>query len=128
MRPPPKLLERLAYSMGGVANNYMSNVLPMLALPIFSIGLGVEAWKVGLALAVPRVWDAITDPIIGHLTLPAWQTHVPANPTCNPRLRFLHVFVIAHSATDKLHRVCDYNKLVTACGTLRFAQGFSEGV
>ena len=54
--------------MGGVANNYMANVLPMLALPVFSVGLGVEAWKVGLALAIPRMWDAITDPIIGHLS------------------------------------------------------------
>lgn len=60
--------ERLAYAMGGVANNYMANTLPMLALPIFSVGLGVEAWKVGLALALPRVWDAVTDPIIGHLS------------------------------------------------------------
>lgn len=54
--------------MGGVANNYMANVLPALALPIFSVGLGVEAWKVGLALALPRIWDALTDPIIGHLS------------------------------------------------------------
>ena len=68
MRPPPKLIEKLAYSMGGVANNYMANVLPVLALPVFSVGLGVEAWKVGLALAIPRMWDAITDPIIGHLS------------------------------------------------------------
>lgn len=68
MRPPPKLGEKLAYSMGGVANHYMANVLPAIVLPIFSVGLGVEAWKVGVALAVPRVWDAITDPIIGHLS------------------------------------------------------------
>lgn len=54
--------------MGGVANNYMANVLPGLALPIFSVGLGVEAWKVGLALALPRIWDALTDPLIGHLS------------------------------------------------------------
>ena len=84
MRPPPKLLERLAYSMGGVANNYMSNMLPMLALPIFSIGLGVEAWKVGLALAVPRVWDAITDPIIGHLS-----------DSCKSRLGRRRPFILA---------------------------------
>ena len=68
MRPSLKFPERLAYSMGGVANNFMSNVLPMLALPIFSIGLGVEAWKVGLALGLPRVWDAVIDPVIGHLS------------------------------------------------------------
>jgi len=65
---PVGFLERLAYSMGGVANNYMNNLLPLLALPIFSVGLGVDAWKVGLALAVPRIWDAVTDPLIGHLS------------------------------------------------------------
>ena len=68
MTNPPGLRDKLAYSMGGVANNYMGNILPSLALPIFSVGLGVEAWKVGLALAIPRIWDAITDPIIGHLS------------------------------------------------------------
>jgi len=68
MRPPPKIAEKLAYSMGGVANNYMANILPTIALPIFSVGLGVEAWKVGVALAVPRVWDAVIDPLVGHLS------------------------------------------------------------
>jgi GPH family glycoside/pentoside/hexuronide:cation symporter len=54
--------------MGGVANFYMGNVLAAIALPVFSIGLGVDAWKIGLALGVPRIWDAITDPIMGHLS------------------------------------------------------------
>jgi GPH family glycoside/pentoside/hexuronide:cation symporter len=65
---PVGFWEKLAYSMGGVSNFYMGNLLPLLALPIFSVGLGVEAWKVGLAMAVPRVWDAVTDPIMGHIS------------------------------------------------------------
>ena len=60
--------EKLAYSMGGVANFYMANLLPLLALPIFSVGLGIDAWKVGLAMGLPRLWDALIDPYIGHLS------------------------------------------------------------
>lgn len=62
------LREKLAYCLGGVANNYMGNALNLLAIPIFSIGLGVEAWKIGLAMGIPRIWDAITDPIMGHIS------------------------------------------------------------
>jgi GPH family glycoside/pentoside/hexuronide:cation symporter len=60
--------EKLAYSMGGVANFYMANLLPLLALPGFSVGLGIDAWKVGLAMGLPRLWDALIDPYIGHLS------------------------------------------------------------
>jgi GPH family glycoside/pentoside/hexuronide:cation symporter len=35
---------------------------------IVNVGLGVSAVLVGVAQMVPRLWDAITDPLMGHIT------------------------------------------------------------
>jgi len=39
-----------------------------LVLPIFNVGLGVDAVKLGYAIGLPRILDAITDPIIGNFS------------------------------------------------------------
>lgn len=59
--------KKAAWGLGGLTVD-MVNVLWVLALPVFSVGLGVKAALIGLALAVPRVWDAISDPLMGHIS------------------------------------------------------------
>ena len=39
-----------------------------LTLPIYNVGLGVNAIWIGWALALPRLLDAMTDPLMGHLS------------------------------------------------------------
>lgn len=46
----------------------MSNGMGGLALPIYSIGLGLEASLVGLALGIPRTIDAMIDPLMGNVS------------------------------------------------------------
>ena len=46
----------------------MYNGVNSLVLPIFNIGLGVDAVKLGFAIGLPRFLDAISDPIIGHIS------------------------------------------------------------
>lgn len=46
----------------------MYNGMNSLVLPIFNIGLGVDAVKLGFAIGLPRFLDAITDPVIGHIS------------------------------------------------------------
>jgi GPH family glycoside/pentoside/hexuronide:cation symporter len=58
---------KIAWGLGGLTND-MVNALWVLAMPIFSVGLGVSAAWIGLALALPRVWDAISDPLMGHIS------------------------------------------------------------
>jgi len=53
--------------MGGLAND-MTNVITALALPIYSIAFGLNPGLVGLAMALPRIWDAFTDPVAGSIS------------------------------------------------------------
>lgn len=66
--PEVSFWQSFIYSLGGIANGYMGNVLNVLAIPIFSMGLGVDAWLIGIGMAIPRVIDALVDPWIGHLS------------------------------------------------------------
>ena len=60
--------EKVAFGIGGMCNDFMGNVIMVLALPIFNIGLGLDARLVGIALAIPKFWDAITDPVMGNIS------------------------------------------------------------
>ena len=59
--------QKAAWGLGGLTND-MVNALWVLAMPIFSVGLGVKAVWIGVALALPRIWDAISDPLMGHIS------------------------------------------------------------
>jgi len=61
------LSKKIAWGLGGLTND-MVNALWVLAMPIFSLGLGVKATWIGIALALPRVWDAISDPLMGFIS------------------------------------------------------------
>ena len=60
--------EKVAFGIGGMCNDFMGNVIMVLAMPIFNIGLGLDARLVGIALSIPKFWDAITDPIMGNIS------------------------------------------------------------
>ncbi len=64
---PPKQVQWVAWGLGGLAND-MTNVITVLALPIYSIAFGLNPGLVGIAMAIPRVWDAFTDPIAGSIS------------------------------------------------------------
>lgn len=59
--------KKIAWGVGGLTLD-MVNALWVLAMPIFSIGLGVQAAWIGIALALPRVWEAVSDPLMGHIS------------------------------------------------------------
>ncbi|MCL5103419.1 MAG: MFS transporter [Armatimonadetes bacterium] len=60
--------QKFACGLGAVAANFLGNGIGLLALPIYNIGLGVSASLIGLALGVPRILDAMLDPIMGHIS------------------------------------------------------------
>ncbi|MHB9037414.1 MAG: MFS transporter [Armatimonadota bacterium] len=60
--------QKMAYALGNVAANFLSNGMGYLALPIYSVGLGVSASLVGLALGIPRTLDAFIDPMMGNIS------------------------------------------------------------
>jgi GPH family glycoside/pentoside/hexuronide:cation symporter len=62
------LVAKLGFGFGGMAYALMSNGVGNLAMFVLNIGLGVNPALVGLGLALPRLYDAITDPIVGHVS------------------------------------------------------------
>lgn len=59
---------KVGWASGSVADQFMSNGINNLALPIYNISLGVSPILISWALALPRLFDAITDPIIGNFS------------------------------------------------------------
>ena len=60
--------KKSGWAIGSVADVYMSNALNYLAFPIYNMGLGVDPRLLGWALGLPRIWDALSDPLMGNIS------------------------------------------------------------
>ena len=60
--------KKSAWAIGSIADVYMTNAFSYLAFPIYNMGLGVDPRMLGWALGLPRVWDAISDPLMGNIS------------------------------------------------------------
>jgi len=56
------------WSMGAMGDNVMANSHGYLAMPIYNVALGVNPAFLGLAMGIPRLIDAFTDPIMGNIS------------------------------------------------------------
>jgi GPH family glycoside/pentoside/hexuronide:cation symporter len=70
---PPKeripLVEKLAFSAGfGLDALSVSLITSVLWMPFFNLGLGINAAALGVVLMIFRLWDAVTDPVMGHIS------------------------------------------------------------
>jgi Na+/melibiose symporter-like transporter len=70
MSPKPALSfgRKLAWGIGGFAENLANNALSSLAYPIFGVGMGISPFWIGVSQSASRVVEIITDPIIGNMT------------------------------------------------------------
>jgi len=59
---------KFAYGLGGFAEHNMNNTVNSMANPVLNVTLGVNPAMVGLLLAIPRIYDAFADPIMGGIT------------------------------------------------------------
>lgn len=59
---------RIGWGFGGIADNYMVNVLNMLFMVIYVQYFKMPPVLAGLAFAIPRFVDALTDPLIGNIS------------------------------------------------------------
>lgn len=57
--------EKMALGAGYLAKFYGDNGVKSLAIPFYQMVLRVDPGILGLCLAIPRLWDAFTDPIVG---------------------------------------------------------------
>jgi len=60
--------EKVAFGIGGMCNDLMGNTIMVLTMPIFTVGLGLNASLVGMAIGIPRLLDAIIDPLMGNIS------------------------------------------------------------
>ncbi|MCI0332776.1 MAG: MFS transporter [Planctomycetes bacterium] len=58
----------VAYGMGGLIPIALFNIAPQLMGLLGNISLGLSAFWLGAIMIVPRLWDAISDPIMGHFS------------------------------------------------------------
>lgn len=57
-----------AYGAGGIIPIALFNVVGILVGLMGNISLGLSAFWLGLILIIPRLWDAVSDPFIGHFS------------------------------------------------------------
>lgn len=60
--------EKLSYAAGLVGFSFGYSGVSSLAYPIYNITLGLSPTLIGIVLAVSRLWDAITDPVMGSIS------------------------------------------------------------
>jgi GPH family glycoside/pentoside/hexuronide:cation symporter len=58
----------LAYGAGGIIPIALFNIAGILVGLMGNISLGLSAFWLGVILVIPRAWDAVADPLIGHLS------------------------------------------------------------
>jgi GPH family glycoside/pentoside/hexuronide:cation symporter len=61
-------VQLIAYGLGGFVPIALFNSVGQLSGLIVNVGLGISAILVGVAQMAPRLWDAITDPLMGHIS------------------------------------------------------------
>ena len=59
---------KLAYGVGAVAENAMQNAVTNMANPFFNVALNVAPGLLGMAVMLFRIWDAVTDPVMGWIS------------------------------------------------------------
>jgi GPH family glycoside/pentoside/hexuronide:cation symporter len=60
--------QKASFGIGSLGEVIMSNIILCLGYGIYNIGLGVDAWLIGLAVSIPRFWEAFTDPVVGNIS------------------------------------------------------------
>ena len=67
-RPCTPLRDLIAYATGEGAYSLMMNGISAFALLFYVQVLGLSGKWAGIALSISMLWDAISDPIMGHIT------------------------------------------------------------
>src|SRR4030043_391985 len=61
------IFQKAIYSIGGLVNSFQAAAIGAMVI-ILNLGLGVNPALVGLVGFIPRLFDAITDPITGYIS------------------------------------------------------------
>ena len=59
--------QKFAYAIGMLVNNLQAAALPAMMV-ILNLGLGMDPALVGIIGFVPRIFDAVSDPMMGYIS------------------------------------------------------------
>lgn len=59
--------QKLAYGIGALVNNLLGAAIGVMAI-VLNLGLGMNPAVVGLLMSLPRLTDALTDPLMGFIS------------------------------------------------------------
>jgi glycoside/pentoside/hexuronide:cation symporter, GPH family len=65
-RVPP--LHKAAYGAAGMVNYFGSQLIKVLSASIFVAGMGMSPAHIGWVFLIFRLWDAVTDPVMGWIS------------------------------------------------------------
>lgn len=57
-----------AFGLGGLIPIALFNIAGQLMPLLLNTGLGISAFWLGVVMVVPRLWDAFSDPMMGHIS------------------------------------------------------------
>ncbi|MHC5115446.1 MAG: MFS transporter, partial [Planctomycetota bacterium] len=75
-----KVSQKIAFGLGVMVGVIAINGVAGLVQLYLNVGLKISPILVGLVMMIPRFWDAVTDPVVGHLsdnTRSRWGRRIP---------------------------------------------------
>ena len=75
-----KISQKLAFGLGAMVGVIAINGVAGLVQLYLNVGLKLSPVLVGIVMMIPRLWDAVTDPAVGHLsdnTRSRWGRRIP---------------------------------------------------
>lgn len=72
--------QKIGFGLGVMVNVVAVNGVASLVQLYLNVGLKISPVLVGVAMMIPRIWDAVTDPVMGHLsdnTRSRWGRRIP---------------------------------------------------
>jgi len=60
--------EKMSLGVGSLTSFFGLDAISRMAYPVYNMLLHVSPVKIGIALMIPRIWDAISDPLMGRIS------------------------------------------------------------
>lgn len=60
--------EKIQYGIGGFVFNLLNNAVSRLTNPVLNMTLHINPTLISIAILLPRIWDAFSDPIVGQMS------------------------------------------------------------
>jgi len=60
--------QKLAYAAGGSVEMLSAASVGTMWMPVFNLGFGISPGILGMIGVIYRIWDAVTDPVIGNMS------------------------------------------------------------